>query len=340
MSVAVVPIEDPDWGAFVAANRHAGPFHLPAWASLLADCYRFRAFALTASDADGEILGGIPVVAVRLPLGRLRWVSLPFSDSCSVLARPDISMEVVVSALENHVADSRVHGLEIRSALPAGENRHRVDAGYVHLVELPPDPAGLRPQRNFRQHRNQAMNRGVRVTRGSDSKDIALYYRLHTLTRRRLGVPVQPRRFFDLLATRILAAGNGFVATATLDEEALAACLCLTHNGTIVAKYQASDPDRRDTGAGHLMHWEIMSAACVEGYHTYDLGRTDPEADGLRAFKTRMGALEEPLVYTHIAPKAPRERRHGGGDLSQRVIRTSPAWVCRAMGEAFYRWTA
>jgi hypothetical protein len=35
----------------------------------------------------------------------------------------------------------------------------------------------------------------------------------------------------------------------------------------------------------------------------------------------------------------PGEGRAGVGGLS-RVISSSPVWVCRALGEAFYRWTA
>jgi len=88
------------------------------------------------------------------------------------------------------------------------------------------------------------------------------------------------------------------------------------------------------------MHWEVMSEACAEGYHTYDLGRTDLSTEGLRVFKTRMGAVERPLVYTHIARRPPAEKRPSVGNLSRRIIRSSPTWVCRALGEAFYRRTA
>ena len=188
--------------------------------------------------------------------------------------------------------------------LPEPLRVYPVDVGYEHVVELPSDPVDLHPQRNFRQHRNQARAKGVQVSRGSGAPEMAGFYRLHTLTRRRLGVPVQPRRFFNLLRNRLLEPGGGFVATAKLDGEVLAAAVYLVHNATIVAKYQASDPSRRETGAGHLMHWEVMSEACAEGYHAYDLGRTDLDTEGLRVFKTRMGAVETPLVHTYRAQTA------------------------------------
>jgi len=340
MEVSRVPIDDRAWREFTSSHPDATPFHLPAWAALIAECYRIQAFALTVRGPGGEILGGIPTVAVRFPLAGSRWVSLPFTDSCPVLARQGVPVEDVVVALEKHARTSSISELEVRSSLPAADGVYPVDVGYEHVVELPRDPADLHPQRNFRQHRNQARAKGVQVSRGNGAEDMASFYRLHTLTRRRLGVPVQPRRFFDLLRNRLLEPGGGFVATATLDGEVLAAAVYLVHNATIVAKYQASDPSRRETGAGHLMHWEVMSEACAEGYHTYDLGRTDLSTEGLRVFKTRMGAVETPLVYTHIARRPPSDKRPSVGSLSQRVIRSSPTWVCRALGEAFYRRTA
>jgi CelD/BcsL family acetyltransferase involved in cellulose biosynthesis len=340
MRVAAIPIKDARWGEFASSHPSANPFHLPAWASLIADCYRFEAFVLAVRDTDGELLAGAPTVAVRPPLGGLRWVSLPFSDFCPLLVRPDVAIEDVVGALADHVLASRAQELEVRSALPAADGLHPVNAGYIHHLDLPRDPASLHPSKGNRRHRNVAKRIGVQVTRGSAAEDVATFYRLHTLTRQRLGVPVQPRRLFDLIWDRLLAAGQGFVATATLEGEAVAAVVYLSHNGTLVAKYHASDPNRRDTCAGHLVDWETTVYACIEGYHTLDLGRSDSDADGLRQYKSGWGAVESPLFYTHVSRRPPREHRTSVGGLPRRIIRSSPVWVCRAAGEVLYRWTA
>jgi CelD/BcsL family acetyltransferase involved in cellulose biosynthesis len=340
MNVAMVSIDDSQWDEFARSHPAATPFHLPAWATLVADCYRFKAFALTARDADGQIMAGVPAVAVRSPLGRTRLVSLPFTDCCPVLTRPGIGIDDVTAALGDYVRASDARELEIRSGLTAASGVYPRQVGYTHTLALPKDPADLRLHRNFRQHRNQAVNRGIAVTRANRPEDVQEFYRLHTLTRRRLGVPVQPKRFFDLLSARFLEVGTVFVATATQNGETVAACLYMSHNGTLVAKYSASDPARRDDGASHLIHWEMMSAACIEGYHTYDLGRTDLDAEGLRVFKTRMGTTESPLFYTHVGGETPSEKRPHVGTMSRRVISKSPVWVCRALGEALYRWTA
>ncbi|MCE5253875.1 MAG: GNAT family N-acetyltransferase, partial [Actinomycetia bacterium] len=334
------PIKDPQWCEFISSHPDAGPFHLPAWTSVIADCYHFDAFILTVRDTDGEILAGAPVVAVRSPLGRRRWVSLPFTDVCPLLVRSDIDVNEVAVALEEHVIASGVSGLEVRAGLPANENVHPVEVGYRHVLEVPSDPAALRPRRGQRLRRNQAMRKGVKVTYGAGPEDLAAFYRLHTLTRRRHGVPVQPRRFFDLIQARLLVPGYGFLATASLEGQVVAAAIYLSHNGILVNKYHASDPRCPDTGAGHLLDWEIMAAACTHGYHTIDMGRTDFGADGLRYYKTAWGAVEEPLVYTYIC-RRPLESVPGRvPGFSQKIIQHSPPWVCRALGAILYRWSA
>ncbi len=340
MKVVPLAITDSRWCDFATSHPSSEVFHLPAWTSVIADCYRFDSFALAALDADGEILGGVPVIAVRRPFGRPRWVSLPFSDACPMLVRTDVPIVDVIAALRDHALASRATELEVRSDLPPLRGSYPVQVGHHHRLELPKDPSDLRPKKNHRNARNRAQRNGIRVVCGATAHDVATYYRLHTLTRRRLGVPVQPRRFFDLIYDRLVRQGNGFVATALLDGDVLASGLYLLHNGTLVAKFGASDPSHQDTGAGYLVDWEVMRTACTEGYHTLDLGRTDLDAEGLRLYKSGWGCSERPLVYNHISSRPHTADRPRVGQLSRRIIRKSPLLVCRALGEVLYRWTA
>jgi len=340
MRVSSLPIDHPQWAEFVATNAAANPFHLPAWATVIADCYRFNTFVLAVRDHDGEILAGAPTVAVRSALGRLRWVSLPFSDVCPLLVRPGTARDSAICMLKEHVLASRVHELELRADLPAARDCHPVVVGYNYSLELPSDPAALHPNKGHRYSRNRAFRKGVQVIHGDSAEDMATFYRLHTLTRRRLGVPVQPRRFFDLIWDRLIARGHGFVASATLDDQVIAAGVYLAHNGTLVAKYYASDPSHMDTGAGYAIDWETMAFGCSEGYHTLDLGRSDLDADGLRLYKSSWGATERPLVYSHISLAPPHGTGPAVGEMPRRIIRRSPLWVCRALGEVLYRWSA
>lgn len=341
LRIETLPPEDAAWDEFSAEHPDAGPFHLPAWSRLLGDVYGFQPFVLAARDTDGELVAGVPAMTVRSPLGQKRWVSLPFSDSCELLVRPDADVSGFAEALRTYTERSDVADCELRTTLPDGEGIYPVDVGYLHLLELPDGEAHLRPNKGHRNSRNQAIRKGVTVTHGTSPEELATFFELHTLTRRRHGVPVQPRRFFELLRERLLCDGHGFVATASIEGVAQAAAIYLEHNGVITAKYHASDPRLRNTGAGYLIDWETMVHGCRVGHHTLDMGRSDLDADGLRLYKKSWGATEVPLVYTHISKRPPSDMsRLELTDLAKRVIRQSPPWVCVTLGQLFYRWAA
>lgn len=340
VKIATLPIADPQWRDFVFSHPDAGPFHLPEWASVVADTYRFDPFVLALRDTDGELLGGLPVVSVPTPRGGRRWVALPFTDYCQMLVRCDADAATIAEAVCTHALQGPIRELELRCGFPELDRAYTFPAGYHSVIKLSEDPRDLHPNKVHRNLRNRAIRQGIRVSFGTSASDVASYYRLHTLTRRRLGVPVQPRRFFQLIADRLIAHGNGFVATAHLEDEVLAAGLYLSHGTTLVAKFAASDPAHRNNGGGYLVDWEVMSRACGEGYTVLDLGRSDLDADGLRVYKKGWGAAETPLTYTRISQHAPSDKRPSVGDLPKRIIRNSPTWVCRLLGETLYRWTA
>jgi len=170
MLVSPIPIEDPNWQTFVISHPTASVFHLPAWTSTIADCYRFDAFVLAMRDSEQEILAGLPVVAMRSPFGRRRLVSLPFSDVCPVLARPDASIEDFVVALREYVMASGISGLEVRSSLPSDADCHLLQVGYHHVVGLPRNSDDLHPNKGHRNARNRALRNGIHITRGNRAK--------------------------------------------------------------------------------------------------------------------------------------------------------------------------
>jgi CelD/BcsL family acetyltransferase involved in cellulose biosynthesis len=308
MSLERLELDDPRWLAFVRSRPEAGPFHHPAWASLLAQCYGFRGFALL----DGE--AGLPV----LDVGRGRLVSLPFTDACAPLG------------------DFRaaVPRLEVRAALPGLPASVR---GVVHRLALSDDLDAVRRGFRSQMRRNvaRAEREGVVVRAAETRADLLdVFYGLHLRTRHRQGVPVQPRRFFRLLWEDLHEHGLGTTLIALAGTTPVAAAVFLHWNGTTVYKFGASDPAYWSLRPNNLLFWEAIRAACARGDRSFDFGRTELENAGLREFKSGWGAVEEPLVYTNAG---------GEGRVARALapaIRRAPLWLCRALGETAYRYAA
>jgi hypothetical protein len=286
------------------------PFHLPAWSQLLAECYGFRPF----------VCGGLPV----LEISRRRWSALPFTDLCPPLGDP----AETVRALEEARGRARV---EVRAPLPGVPG---AAVGWRHVLALHDDVESGFHHSQVRRNIKRAEREGVSVRVATREADITdTYYALHVRTRRRLGAPVQRRRYFALLWRHMLAAGHGYALIAEHEGRPAAAAIFLTADRTTVYKYGASDERLWSVRPNHLIFRDAIRCALAWGHTTFDFGRTDFDDLGLREFKLGWGAAEEELVYSSLggAPAtAPRGARAAA--LARRTLQTAPPWVCRAAG--------
>jgi len=336
--VKTLAIDDPRWSDFVSARTDATLFHHPVWSELLRDCYGYPAMALALTDSSGAIVAGLPVIDVSLPIARRRWVSLPFTDHSAPLVGS--SAADLVAALRDLARSAKFGALEIRAPLPVELGVQSQTAFVRHALPLSGDVRSIWKalRRNHRRSVADAEEEGVRVERGTTAAAIEVFYRLHVQTRRRLGVPVQPRRFFRLLLERVVAPGLGFVLTAYRGDMPVAAAVFCGWNGSLICKYSARADGATKLDAIHLLFWSAIRWGSENGYHTFDLGRSGTDQAQLRSFKTGWGAREIPLPYSWIgtARIRPSARRlHGALGL---VIRNSAPWLCRATGELLYRY--
>jgi CelD/BcsL family acetyltransferase involved in cellulose biosynthesis len=338
----VRPLTDARWLSFVTGHPEALPFHHPSWAAMLAECYGFRAFCLTVDDRGGRIVAGLPIVEIRRPRGRPRWVSLPFTDSCPPLATDKQGVDLAAK-LDQLRRAFEVSRLEVRAEM-SGRGAHPDGSFLTHELPLSgSDEEVFRSLHHSQVRRNirRAERSGVTVRTGTAEVDLTkVFYGLHTRTRRRLGVPVQPLRYFRLLWKRILQPGLGAVMIAEVGDVPVAAAVFLRSSGVCVYKYGASDERQWAVRPNHLLFWEAIRWAAAHGCRTFDFGRTDVEDRGLREFKARWGTVERKLVYTVLADAPPRARRSGVPAPLRAVIRRGPRVVPRAVGELLYRYTA
>jgi CelD/BcsL family acetyltransferase involved in cellulose biosynthesis len=333
-------LDDPRWAAFVAGHPKALGYHQPAWAGVVASTYRFDAFVLATLDGE-RIRAGLPVVDVRA-LRRRRLVALPFTDTCPPLIGEAGDELAFGRALE---AARLREGcpLYVRATLDGAAVEP--SGAVVHELPLVADPDAVEAGFHHSQRRNirRAEREGVVVRVGESPADLSrTFYALHAATRHRLGVPVQPRRFFEAQWRSLVEPGHARLLLAHANGVDVAGMLLLFGNGTVTYKFGASDAAAWGVRPNHALFARAIRDACREGNHTFDFGRTDLEDESLRDFKLRFGAHESPLVYSVLGASAAvaRTTPPEGGGLRRRVLRRAPAWVGRAAGELLYRYAA
>lgn len=320
------------------SHKEATIFHHPAWINLVADFYSYHTFVAVMQDDYGNIVAGIPVIETTSWISGHRWISLPFTDHCKVLGVDDTSTLDLIKYFAQQYQNG-VREIEIRSKVSNLASWHKDDNQVLHLLELSADTETV--YKNFHQSQvkrniTKAEREGVLVRWAQDKSDFEIFYRLYVDTRHRLGVPPQPKRYFDLLWERIMDPGLGFILLAEKDSLPIAGGVFLYFGNRLIYKYGASDYRHWRYRANHKLFWTAIQWGCANGYSVFDWGKTSLDNTGLREFKQRWGAKETILTYSSLASNTSKKETAYLAKLAKPVIQRSPKWVCRLVGELFY----
>ncbi len=326
------PRTDERWEEFVSRAGQATMFHHPAWLGLLAARYRYDFAASCVVDDGGRVVAGLPWARIESRLTGRRLVALPFSDACQPLT-DGAPEEELARAVEEHRRETGL-GLEVRWQMETlGTTVQRY---WRHTLPLEPDANAVakRAKSSIRRGVSKARKEGLVFERRTDAAGLDAFYRLHLRTRRRQGVPTQPKRFIDGLRT-LFARGHGFVALVSDGGKPIAAAVFLQLRGHLIYKYGASDRSALARRPNNLLFAEVIRWACEAGLRELDFGRTDLEQEGLKQFKRGWGTAELPLHHTYAGMEPPSGDGPGVQRVLAPVIRHSPTGVGRLVGAAY-----
>ena len=344
--IATLPIDAPDWKQFVRSQAEALGYHDPAWGLMLAECYGFRPFALGLFER-GTILAGLPVVETRT-LRRKTEMDLPSVHGPLSSPRRHRIGVARIGRRTRSVPTTRQRGTPGRSRARLGP----VDVhscGRVHPCRRPHSGERLalrrtRPFAGSARHQALASRRRRDQARRAESDLTKIFYDLHLHTRRRHGIPVQPRAVFRAA----LENGSSSLATAssTLAYSGripVAGAVFLIGRETLTYKYNASRPEFWRERPNHALIWHAMEWACASGFRTFDFGLTHFPNRGLRDFKRRWAARRGAFSTARSSPTQHSRAVRSTG-LPERalgaVIRHGPLWLCRGVGELLYKHAA
>jgi CelD/BcsL family acetyltransferase involved in cellulose biosynthesis len=335
-----VGLDDRRWRDFAAGHPEALPYHHPAWARAMAETYGFEPFALVMEAGGERLQAGVPIVPLGGRLRPKRWVALPFTDFLPVLRTAEVNAADLAGLVSAAADEAGIRTTEIRALLPSPRGHERV-RGVTHALELSDaDTAYARFQPSVRRNIRKAEKSGLTIRVADDARDLThTYFAIHADTRRRLGVPTQPRRMFGALWRNMLEPGFGFALLAYHGRQPVAGAVFLEWNGRVLYKFGASTQRAWPLRPNNLIFWTAIRRSCERGARELDFGRSDLPDDGLRAFKAGWGGVERPLIYTTLGGKP-----DAGGErivrLVRPVLRHTPTWIGRGVGEVFYRFAA
>lgn len=331
MIFRIDPLTDARWADFIERHPRSSVFHTPAWMSALQRTYKYELLAVTGSRHGEALANGVPFCLVRSALTGNRLVSLPFSDHCSPLASAE-ELPALLEAVRESVSRDRLKYAEVRPLEPIqapGFVRSQVFAFQVLDLRPPLDAVAQRFHRDcVRRKIRRAEREGLTVSAGSSDALLDDFYALQVITRKRHGLPPQPRSWFRNLLDAM--GDKAALRVAYASGRAVAAILTLRHRSTEVYKYGCSKAEDNNLGGMQLLLWRAIEDAKTAGMTEMDLGRSDLQDEGVIQFKDRWGAERRDITYWRC-PVAAGER------ASTTLFRRLPKSVLIAAGRLLYR---
>jgi Acetyltransferase (GNAT) domain len=327
----------PVWRSALATLPGATLYQHERWLEALRSCYGTDLRVATL-HRRGK-LRAAAVFAYSKRLFSPRFVSIPFSDRGEILAVDDEARADFMRALlsSNHHASIEVRGT-------AGSAPWvNVDC-FVHwTLDLNRSFGDLYSgiSRTVRNGVKRARKDGIQIERGTSIDFISRYFELQLETRRRLGIPPQPLKFFKAVHEKFSVNGDCEVWFATQAGRDLAGLVLLREGDQLCYKWGARS-EGAHRGANHL-----LVVAMLEEYagkaRSIDFGRCDSRNEGLVRSKADLGCTSTPLPYAFF-PSAPRhvssEVLSGPAKLLSSAWKRLPLWATRLLGAAMYRYVA
>ncbi len=327
------------WQEFVDTFENGSNFHHREWIELIQNQYGFALHIPALVQAD-ETLAAFPLLQTRSLTGKRKLISLPFTDYLPILSKSPSYLDILAKKIQHHFGN-QYHSIFLKtdSPIPSAKNQsHHV----VHVLrtDRPLQEIEMGFANPIRVNLRKAKRRGLDFQIHTDRKALDTFFQLHTLTRRKLGVPVQPRSYFDRLQTEIIERGMGSIGIVTKKNQPIAAGVLLSSNRRLIYKYAASNPDALADRPNDWLVYHCIKTAVDTGCKYFDFGISEKPQEGLRRFKKKWGARERDIFHNYLAGSpettlAPSTAVRVAGE----VIKRTPTVVCKTLGRVLYKYS-
>ena len=333
------------WDSFINSHPEGTPFHLSCWLRTIADTYSYEPWLYVLEDETAQISGVLPAFLLKSMIKGCRLITLPFSDYCYPLVQSEDGQHHMISYVLDKMKN-RIKYMEIRGPLGIHPGFSSHISYKRHAIKLCSDFGEVKKdidKRTIQYCVRKAQREGVEIREDNSPYGLETFYRLNELTRKKHGVPAQPRSFFRNLQKNILERGYGSIYIACLQSTAIAAGFFISHKDTVYYKYNASDPIfMKKYSPNHLLTWTAIEDACHKGFQFFDFGRSSANNLGLIRYKEMWGAISSDLPYFYFPPQYQEVgAKTESGFLYQMITlfwRLAPNSLASRMGPLIYKY--
>ncbi len=288
------PENNERWDQFVLACSKATFFHKSGWKKVIERAFGHKTWFLYAEN-EGRIEGVLPLVEIKSVLFGHSISALPFCVYGGIASENDVARQKLEAAAYELAQQQQVDYLEYRNMYPVHNEWPTKDLYVTFRKAIDPDvEANLlaipRKQRAM-------VRKGIKNELNSDvDDDIERFFFAYSRSVHRLGTPVFPKQYFQLLKETF--AEQCEILTVHKNNNTLSSVMSFYFRDEVLPYYGGSTGDARALAANDFMYWELMRRSCEKGYKLFDFGRSKRDT-GSFSFKKNWGFEAQPLYYEY-----------------------------------------
>ena len=334
------PLQIPNWDEIILNFPDYSIFHTKGWVITIQETYHYEPQFLAFIN-NNSFDAIIPLMIVDSFFTGTRAISLPFSDYCEPFIRGGVHFNELFDFLLEYFKTIKINYIELR-----GGQKHFGDVvpstfDYLHKLDLKIGEENIYKNFSSNTKRNikKAEREGIEVTISNSDNALEDFYRMNCITRKKHGLPPQPKRFFENLYKYLFIPEKGFIILAKHRNIPIAGAVFFLVGKKVLYKFGASYMEFQNLRANNIVMWTAIKHCINKGYDEFCFGRTEPDNEGLRKFKLGWGTVEEVNnTYRYdlrVNSFVPVQTKTTG--YHTKVFSNTPLVLLKLFGSLFYR---
>lgn len=297
----ITPSDYKAWDQYVLTHVDGGVYLATAWKEGVQKGYGHQTFYL-ATYINGTVVGGLPLIFVKPPLGKGTLVSLPFCDYGGLLAD---NKEVAGALLDKAMAlaSGLGAGLEIRTTISCSvldESNHFIQTtNKCRMVLALPASADLL-LKSFKSKLRSQVNKASKnelICKLGQVELLTDFFKVFSRNMRDLGSPVHSESWLRRIV--IAYDDKAKVCVVYKKNRPVAGGIILAGTDTVTIPWASSLREYNRLSPNMLLYWNLLEYAADHHFQFFDFGRSTPE-EGTYAFKKQWGAQPVPLSWYRL----------------------------------------
>jgi FemAB-related protein (PEP-CTERM system-associated) len=197
-------------------------------------------------------------------------------------------------------AELNVGHLEYRNLQPRHADWAGKDIYVTFRKEILPDPE--QNMLAIPKKQRAMVRKGIKLgLQTCIDDDVERLFTAYSTSVHRLGTPVFPKKYFELLKS--VFADDCEVQTITHQGRIISSVLSFYFRDEVLPYYGGGMPEARAVAGNDFMYWELMRRACERGCKVFDFGRSKV-GTGAFDFKKNWGFAPQRLHYEYQLHRA------------------------------------